>query len=256
MIVPDKIFIVGNWKMKPGTLKEATTLARSLIGSSKRKVEVVICPPHPFLETVKQTLPNNLVLGAQDMYWEDIGSFTGEVSAPQLKSLEVRYVILGHSSRRAGGEQNNTIHKKITAALRNDIIPIVCIGEQTRDKKGLFWKELETQIKETFKDFEKTDLEHMLIAYEPVWAIGKNAKRAATPEEIKETNIFIKKTLNDMTGNIPIGRINIMYGGSINDPGEALQYLTTADSQGLLIGRASLDSEQFNTLITTIEHHI
>ncbi len=245
MLVPDKKFIIGNWKGNPSHLSGALELARALGENSSKTTEVVICPPHVFLHPVQNAFAVSVSLGAQDIPTE-------KFSAEQLASLGVRYVILGHSSRRALGETDVQVNEKIRICLDNNLVPIICIGENTRDTEGNYLKELEAHIRASFAGYTKSDLEHMIIAYEPVWAIGEQATREASPEEFESSMIFIKKVLNDMTGNSPVGKLTIIYGGSVSTDEQLASYLTVG-ACGVLIGRASLDATVFNALCSRMK---
>jgi triosephosphate isomerase len=162
--------------------------------------------------------------------------------------LGVSYVIIGHSSQRAVGETDKAINTKIFACLEHDIIPIVCVGEKERDVDGTYLTFLQDQIRATFAGLGKPDFENIIIAYEPIWAIGIEAKKQATPAEFESSLIFIKKVIQDMTGNLPVGKIHIVYGGSVSAPAEARSYVDVG-ARGVLIGRASLDATVFNSII-------
>ena len=173
----------------------------------------------------------------------------GGISLFQLISLSVQYCIVGHSSQRAQGETNADVNLKIRECLAHNIIPIVCIGEKERDENSTYLKILESQITATFSDLSRAEFEHMIIAYEPLWAIGSDSKRSATPAEFETISLFIKKIVYDMTGQNPVGQITIVYGGSIDTIEEAVAY-NDIGAHGLLIGRASLDVRMFNKIIS------
>ena len=250
MIVPDKKFIIGNWKMNPATLGEVQSLARNITAQSSPLVEIVICPPSIFLAPLATLLGKVVSYGVQNIASENTPALTGELSGSQVSSMDVQYVIVGHSSRRSHGETNTEVHKKIHVCLTYNLVPVVCVGETTRDTEGRYLKELETQLRETFVGLNKSQFEEIIIAYEPVWAIGTSAVREATPAEFQESMIFIKKVINDMTGNSPVGKITVVYGGSVSTP-EQLTAFIHAGAQGVLLGRASIDPDMFNSLCVT-----
>lgn len=249
MIIPDSFFVIGNWKTNPASHPEALVLAKNTLGSPGKGVKVVVCPPSLFFGGVSGALPPTIARGVQNIITEPgTSSFTGGVSASQAVSAGARYVIVGHSSRRAAGETDHDVNLKIRACRENDIIPIVCVGEKARDEKGEYINELKIQIESSFAGFEKQDFEHIIIAYEPLWAIGAAAQREATPTEAQEIRILIEKTIDDMTGNIPLGRITTVYGGSVSTPDEVAAYAAIG-MRGVLVGRISLDAKKFNALV-------
>ena len=248
MLIPETRFIIGNWKTNPDTLKESSLLAKKISGSSDN-VSVVVCPPDIFIENVKNHIGNGIAIGAQGFSSEGSSALTGGISLSQLISLSVQYCIVGHSSQRAQGETNADVNLKIRECLAHNIIPIVCIGEKERDENSTYLKILESQITATFSDLSRAEFEHMIIAYEPLWAIGSDSKRSATPAEFETISLFIKKIVYDMTGQNPVGQITIVYGGAIDTIEEAVAY-NDIGAHGLLIGRASLDVRMFNKIIS------
>lgn len=254
MIVPNKIFVIGNWKTKPGTRTEALALAKKITPGSSRKVEVVLAPPALFLADIQETLSVSCAFSTQDIYQEETGAQNAEMSPTQAKSVGCDYALVGHSSRRALGETDALVNAKIKACIENDIIPIVCIGESVRDTNGAYITFLQNQIRNSFAGMNKAAFEHIIIAYEPLWAIGAEATRDATAAEAEEVRILIQKTIDEMTGHIPVGRITIIYGGSVDTPQHIKDFLSCG-MQGVLVGRASLQPELFNSLITTANTH-
>ena len=203
MMLKEKKLIVGNWKMRPTTLREA----KIIFGAIKKKggrfgnVQTVICPPFLYIEPLRELgVGHRVVLGAQDLFWEDQGAYTGEISASQLAESKVQYVILGHSERRALGETNGQVAKKIKAAFRHNIKPILCVGESMRDEKGEYLHFLKEELGQSLAGIPKNALSKVIIAYEPIWAVGKDAERQATPEECRETSVFIRKVIYDLFG--------------------------------------------------------
>lgn len=239
-----KKLIIGNWKMNPEKGEEAIFLAKKV-----DKKDAVIAPPFVFLSAVKKKI-KNAKLAAQDVFWETEGSYTGEISPLQLKNLGVKYVILGHSERRALGETNEDVRKKIGACIKYLITPIVCVGETVRDESGNYLSFVKTELEEIFSGFPKTILSKIVIAYEPIWAIGKNAEREATPVEAEEMAIFIKKVLADVFDDKAARSLKIIYGGSVN-PKNASTFLREKNISGLLVGRDSLDPIKFNEILKT-----
>ncbi len=243
--------IIANWKMNPQTKKEAEVIFNkiSIIVKSQKRVEVVVCPPHPFL-FIKDKIKNiKLHLGGQDVFFEKEGSYTGEVSTSMLKNFGVEYIIVGHSERRAQGDSNQTINKKILATIKASINPIFCIGEQKRDNNGFYLSFIKEQIHSGLYGVTKSQMGKIVIAYEPVWAIGSNAIREATPVEFMEMKIFIKKIIADMYDIKIANDIRIIYGGSVN-PLNASSFLKEGEADGLLVGRDSLNSKKFGSIIS------
>ena len=242
--------VIANWKMNPQSKKEAEILFSKISFFIKniKKVDVIICPPYPFL-FVKEKIKNKKIhLGAQNLFFEKEGSYTGEVSSSMLKNLGVEYVILGHSERRALGDTNENINKKILTALKSKINPIFCIGESKRDSNGFYLSFIKEQLHSGLSNVTRLQLQNMVIAYEPIWAIGSGAIREATPIEFMEIKIFIKKIIADMYDIKTAGEIRIIYGGSVN-PLNARVFLKEGEADGLLVGRDSLNSKKFEAII-------
>jgi triosephosphate isomerase len=245
--------ICANWKMNPITLKDAEKLfiASSKTISKIKKTEVVACPPALYLEKLKKH-SRKLKLGAQDAFYEESGAYTGEISAEMLYDAGARYVILGHSERRASGESNENVNKKIKSALFAGLIPIVCVGEKERDENHNYLNFIKEQLEVAFKNILKSSVSKVIIAYEPVWAIGKNAVREATPEEFREISIFIKKVLSDKFGAISVIKTRIIYGGSVH-PKNSASFIQDGQADGFLVGRDSLDAKKFGEIINITE---
>ena len=200
--------------MNPLTLKEAEKLFSGVAKgmSSIKKTEVVICPPFLYLERLKKIRTSKIKLGAQDSFWGEVGAYTGEVSGEMLYNVGVRYVILGHSERRTIGENNQDINKKIKGALTSSLVPILCVGESVRDEEHSYFNLVKTQLEECLIGISKNSISKVIIAYEPVWAIG--ASSAMSPRDIHEMAIYIKKVLREMYGTLGDG-VRILYGGAV-----------------------------------------
>ena len=246
----NKKLIVANWKMNPRTLFEANTY----FGKIKRKanaltrVQTVICPPFLFLDSLSKKATRTCALGAQNAFFETEGAHTGEISPAQLYALNVSYVILGHSERRALGETDELIREKIMASLMYRLNVILCVGEKERDATGQYLSFLKDQIKKSLSKIPAKQLTRLIIAYEPIWAVGAKAKSSDTPESFFEVAIFIRKILSDLFGKSFAFHVPILYGGSVNRH-NAGEFLKEGAVAGLLIGRASLDSEEFNEIL-------
>jgi len=217
--------------------------------SVMQNVQTVICPPFIYTNALQGLVTGHrCVLGAQDAFWEQTGSFTGEISPFMLAEGGVKYVILGHSERRAMGESNEIVSKKVEASLKMGLKIILCIGELSRDSHGEFFSFVEEEIRESLRGVKRKDLKDIIIAYEPVWAIGNNADRAATQYEFIEMIIFTRKVLADIFGKKEAMEMLIIYGGSVDDK-NAEEFLLAEGSAGLLPGRASLDPKKFNKVL-------
>ena len=250
-----KKIIIGNWKMNPVSSKDAEKLFISIVKFLNRKTrtEVVICPPFLYLENLKSSSRTKKIsLGAQDAFWAEIGAFTGEVSPDMLYNFSARYVILGHSERRTLGETNETVNKKIKAALSAGLIPVLCVGESVRDESHDYFDLVKTQLGECLSGVKKTSVAKIIIAYEPVWAISSTINRKdATSADCLEMIIFIRKILTDKFGS-ESKKMRIIYGGSANEK-DAEDFLRNGGVDGLLVGRASLDAKKFIEIVKICE---
>jgi len=210
--------IVGNWKMEPTSLAEARRIWNKVKNSSKqfKSIYIVVCPPSLYISKFSSNnKPLPVVsIGAQNVYSEEHGAHTGEISAPMLKDIGVTHIIVGHSERRAGGETDEIVAKKTQAVLEIGIHPIVCVGEKERDAHGLYLETLKDQIKNSLANAPKKLINQLIIAYEPIWAIG--AKEAMDPSIVHEMSLFIKKVLSDIYGHDNAINTPILYGGSVN----------------------------------------
>ena len=247
-----KKIVIGNWKMNPLTSKEAEKIFTSIskVVAPIKKTEIAICPPVLFLTQVKK-ISKKILLGAQDAFYEASGAYTAEISAEMIRSAGAKYVILGHSERRAMGETNENINKKIKASLASGLMPILCVGEKVRDEDHAYLHFVQTQVEQSLNKIEKSALSKIIIAYEPVWAIGKNAAREATAEEWSEMNIFIRKILSDKFGAENVQKIRLIYGGSAHP--ENVETFLKAGADGFLVGRDSLDPKKFLAILKICE---
>lgn len=248
------ILIAGNWKMNK-TASDAATFVRALSQRlpdlSSGKVELVVAPPFTALESVRTALgPSTPIqLAAQNMFWEDQGAYTGEVSAPMLVDLGCRYVILGHSERRTlFGEQNDSIHKKIRAAVTHGIRPILCIGESLKQREdGTTDTVLTQQLKEGLSGLTSEALEGLTVAYEPIWAIGTG--KSATAAQAVSAHQTIRRVLAATISPAIAESTRILYGGSVT-PQNIGDLLASNEVDGALIGGACLQVESFATIAT------
>ncbi len=245
-----KPVIAGNWKLNK-TIREAVdlvTLLKRLI-TDTQPVEVVVCPPFTALSEVAEVLmETGIRVGAQDMFWEDKGAFTGEVSAAMLKEAGAEFVVIGHSERRQFfHETHETVNKKTKAALKTGLTPIVCIGETLAEREAQrTFQVLEDQLKGAFGDLSAADMGLLILAYEPVWAIGTG--KVATPAQAQEAHAFIRKWNSKKFGEQTARDLRIQYGGSVK-PDNIAELMREADIDGALVGGASLEAQVFADIV-------
>lgn len=249
-MTPRKKLIAGNWKMNK-TATDAVGLVSEIVTAVGKlsDVDIVVCPPFTALESAAKSLEGSTVkLGAQNMHPEASGAYTGEVSAPMLRALFATHVILGHSERRAYfGETDAFINKKVLAALKNQLRPILCVGETLAEREaGTTLKVVQTQLEAGLEGVSKDQASTIVIAYEPVWAIGTG--KVATTDQAQEVHAFIRGLLVKLFGDTVAQRVRILYGGSMK-PSNAPELLAQKDIDGGLIGGASLESRSFVELV-------
>lgn len=244
-----KKIIAGNWKMNMlpneaiNFIEELTPLVKNT------KNEVIICVPYiDLFYTLLHVQGTNIRVGAQNMHWEEKGAYTGEVSAPMLKSIGVEYVIIGHSERRQYfAETDETVNKKIKSALKYNLKPIVCVGETLEQREeGITENIIANQIKKAFEGISKENLNNIIIAYEPIWAIGTG--KTATKEQANETIKQIRNELAKNYGKNEAENVIIQYGGSVK-PENAKELFEMSDIDGGLIGGASLKAKEFSQIV-------
>ena len=245
-----KIIIAGNWKMNKTPLEAielVNLLKREL--SDISEVDVVVCPPFLAVSDVHDALTeSNIGLGVQNMYWEDAGAFTGEVSAPMIKAAGAQYVIIGHSERRQFfSETNESVNKKVKAALKHKLIPIVCVGELLDEREaGKTFSVIKTQCDGSLADLSEKDMQKVIIAYEPVWAIGTG--RTATPDQAEEVHKYMRGLLEKKYNQDLANAVRIQYGGSVK-PENTAELMSQPDIDGALVGGASLQSDSFVQIV-------
>lgn len=254
-----KLLIVGNWKMNPMYVLEAKNRFKLIKKSAavNLSLSIVVCPPFPFIEPLaalaKGSSKSNLFVGAQDVSFFDDGmSKTGEVGALMLESVGVSYAIVGHSERRAMGDTGQIISKKIQQALKTKLNIIVCFGEKERDTDGGYLEVIKAQLKEVLSGISKNNFHKIVLAYEPVWAIGRADNEALTSHDIHQMVIFIRKTLREMVGEEISSSIKILYGGSAT-PQNAEDIIHNGEVDGLLVGRASWQAESFAEIFKAVQ---
>ena len=246
-----KKIIAGNWKMNK-TASEAKSLVTDLVEKLEKfdEADVVICPPFTSLHACQETLGSHahIGLGAQNMHQEASGAYTGEISAGMLREIFCRYVILGHSERRQYfHETDELVNKKAHTALKANLKPIICVGETLAEREaGKTDKVVTTQVKGSCAGFSDANWDDVVIAYEPVWAIGTG--KTATPAQAQEVHALIRSTIEKIASKAVADKIRIQYGGSVK-PENAKELLNQADIDGALVGGASLDADSFVAII-------
>lgn len=242
--------IVGNWKQNPATLARAEKLFLDVqkgISGKIKDVNVAIAPPILFVVDLKElAAPQKIDFLAQDVSSQDGGAHTGEVSASQLRSIGIKCSIVGHSERRSVGESDELINKKLHGLLSLHSSIILCVGEKERDGSGDHFNVVEEQLEADLVGAKEADLKNIIIAYEPVWAIGTG--KNATSADVEEMKLFIQKVLSDMYGRKEAEAVRIIYGGSVN-PDNAEELLKEGKADGFLVGGASLEPKKFIEII-------
>ncbi|MGE5309042.1 MAG: triose-phosphate isomerase [Deltaproteobacteria bacterium] len=247
-----KTIIAGNWKMYK-TIGQAIELAnglkRELFKVNPADIDVVVCPVYTSLSEVAEVIANsNIAMGAQDCYWQEEGAFTGEVSCTMIKDAGCSYVIIGHSERRQYFcETNETVNKKLKAALAAGLTPIVCVGETLAEREAnKTFAVLEDHVKNGLAGISEKDAQKTVIAYEPVWAIGTG--KTATPQQAQEAHAYIRGLLEKMFGKEISAAMRIQYGGSVK-PENTEELMRQPDVDGALVGGASLKVDSFSDIV-------
>lgn len=241
--------------MNPASLKEANRIFGAIkkTAAKLKKTETVVCPPFVYLHELK---PNKkgIKTGAQDIFWDDKKTaYTGEISAAMLKDARAEYVIVGHSERREYfGETNETVNKKIKASLKNGFKVIFCVGEKSRAGDEDYLRFVRAEIEEGLKGASRKLLKNLILAYEPIWAIGKKGPAADSPEDVMQMAIYIRRIILPFAGKDLARHFPVLYGGSVN-PKNAEDFLRDAGVQGLLIGHESLIPEHFEKILKIAE---
>lgn len=242
--------IAGNWK-----LNKTPNEAIQLVAELKRElldvtgVDIVVCPPFIDLtDVIDELIDHDIAVGAQNVFWMDSGAYTGEVSAPMLKSMGVKYVILGHSERRQFfGETNETVAKRIRAVLNHGLIPIVCVGENLAERESnRTFDVIKDQVSGSLAGLSAQDAGQLVLAYEPVWAIGTG--KTATPEQAQEVHEYIRQLIGKIFNVEVAAAIRLQYGGSVT-PDNIASLITQSDIDGALVGGASLKAPSFAAIV-------
>ena len=253
MSQPKRPLVIANWKMNPVSINEAKTIFLGIKTASKKYPEtnVVVAPPTLYLLELKKLTAKttNLALGAQNTHFDVKGAYTGEHSIPQLVDAGVRYIIIGHSERRLLGETDEMINRKVAATIKGKLTAVVCVGEKTRDTQGNFYSLIEQQIKAAVGEVQKSRLKDIVIAYEPIWAIGTGAN--ATVADVMEMQLFIKKILTKLFDRTGARNVRIIYGGSVNAD-NAKELYVSGGINGFLVGGASLKPIDFGKIVQAV----
>ena len=245
--------IIANWKMNPATFIEAENLLKIIKSGIKKSddVKIVICPPAVYLAKIKTD--SDFKLGIQNIFWEDKGAYTGEISAPMAKKIGVSYAIIGHSERRQYlNETDEMINLKIKSALKNNLKPILCVGETLEEKNQdktseIITKQLETALKNISK-FQILN-SRFYLAYEPIWAIGTG--ETPTSNEVMSAALLIRKIISGLYDRQTADNLSILYGGSVTGK-NASDFINGAGMDGLLVGGASLNASEFNKIVNNL----
>lgn len=245
--------VVANWKMNPKTIKEAKKLFAGIAAGSKniKKAQMAVCPPSVFLSSLAGS-SKKIKMGAQNCYWEEKGAFTGEISLAQIASLGCEYVLVGHSERRKiFGETDESANKKLLAVLALGLTPILCVGETEQEKEdGGTFEVLKVQLEKGLEKVAKKVINKIVLAYEPVWAIGTG--KVCEAAQAEEVCIFIKKLICKKYGRTAANQAQILYGGSVRSD-NVLRFVKDAQMSGVLVGGASLDAKEFIKIAKEID---
>lgn len=248
-----KKLIIANWKMNPQSQKEAKKLFSGVLQASKgeNKVEVVVCCPFVYLPLALEFSCGRKKIqvrwGAQDCFFEEKGAFTGEISPFQLRDLNVRYVLCGHSERRGLGEDDEVVNQKLKAILAAGLCPILCVGERAEEReKRVAFRVLEKQVRVGLKGVAKNKIGKVVIAYEPVWAISPGGP--CQPDDALTASLFVRKIISQIAGKKTAKGLKVLYGGSV-DPQNIEDFIQGDWFQGALVGAASLDVREFAGII-------
>ncbi|MGM9998159.1 MAG: triose-phosphate isomerase [Candidatus Bruticola sp.] len=243
--------LAANWKMNMARTEAHNMVTELLaqVGDVKDR-DIAICPPFHLLADVEKLVEgyDNVYLGAQDLYWKDFGAYTGEVSAPMLLDVGCRMVIIGHSERRAMfGETDESCSAKVAAAVAHKLIPILCVGESLAQREENKTAEVVTsQLRGALQGLEIEDGSQLVIAYEPIWAIGTG--KTDTPESANETMVLLRKTLEEIFNKEIADKVRLLYGGSVK-PANIVGFMACSDIDGALVGGASLKADSFTQIV-------
>lgn len=246
------MLIAANWKAYVGDLGKARTLVRIAKRlSRKTKNDIVLIPPAPLLGMFAGKNKSAVSFGAQDISSLTGGAETGEVTAAAIKASGATYVIVGHSERRRAGDTPTVVAEKLTRALANGLIPVLCVGESERDGEGRYLSFVREQLTSALRPQDAKERKKVIVAYEPIWAIGKTATDAILVNDLAEMVLYIRKVLAELLPGKTSARTFVLYGGSV-EPGNIRDLAATSDVDGFLIGHASVDPRMFAALVTEL----
>ena len=256
----NKPLIIANWKMNPATFEEAERLLNTINKDiiKDENIEVVICPPFIYLSSLLSIAKDNLVFGAQDCFWEDKGAYTGEISPLMLKKLGSQYVIIGHSERRKYfQETDKVINRKLKAILKARLNPVLCVGEEARDSFDSEGRSLDEvslvigeQVEKALIEVSPAWIRNLVIAYEPIWAIGTG--NSCSSDDAMRATLFIRKILTKLYDRSIAEKVKIIYGGSVTSQ-NAVDFVEGANMDGVLVGRASLNASEFVKIMEVLK---
>ena len=248
--------IVANWKMNPDSAEKAEKIINEIKAKSKNfgDVKLIVCPPFVYLNEISNAISSSkkMILGAQDVFVGQGVSHTGEVGVELLKKAGVKYIIVGHSERRATLDGDEVVKAKMLGALKEGFKVILCVGEKERNEHGDHYHEIRRQIEDAIVKLPKKFIKNLVIAYEPVWAIGRPENEAIKPDQLHEITIYIKRLLSDTFGAKEFEKVKILYGGSVTK-NNFKEIVEKGNVDGLLIGRESLKVDNFLELIKEIK---
>ena len=256
MLKRRRILVVGNWKMNPATLARAEKLfvdVEKTIKNKTLRVDMAIAPPLLYVGALSELSgPQKIEFVAQDVSLYESGAHTGEVSAAMLRSHGIKCSMVGHSERRAAGESDESINKKLHALTAVKSIALLCVGETERDGNGNYFGVVEDQLRAAFLNVKKDEAKRVIVAYEPVWAIGTGEN--ARPEDVEEMRLFINKVLTDLYDRATAEAVRVLYGGSVT-PDNAAELLEHGAIDGFLVGGASLEAKKFVEIVKISDHY-
>jgi len=246
--------VICNWKMNPQSFAEAKKLfeATKKLVSKVKKIEVVVAPPLVFLRALSKSYRGTKIeFGVQNIFWEGEGSYTGETSVAQAHDAGATYAIIGHAERRAQGETDEEVNKKVIASINNKVDAIIAVGERARDEEGDYIRQVKHQIVTALQGVPVNRFKNITIAYEPIWSIG--APTAPTANEVHQMMLLVRKTLRDAFGEKAMKDARVIYGGAVNDE-NANEIFQVPDLDGVLVGRASLDPVRLEGILRAAEN--
>lgn len=252
---PEEHIVAANWKMNPADYDEAKRLFDGIKkrASYLRNITTIICPPTLYLQTLSNGYSGSkLKLGAQDIsVKQETGSQTGEVSAGMFQTAGATYAIIGHSERRALIDTDTIVKQKLENALSAGLRPIICVGEHERDNDGEYLTFISRQITHALSNLSRQDMKQLIIAYEPLWAIGRSADEASSPRMVHQMALYIKKVLAEHFGRPVVSSIPLLYGGSV-ERSNAAELMDGTAINGFLVGHASRDIEHFRDILDAV----